>query len=521
MSETPRTRRLAPALRALIPALATLGPLLTFATGPAIAQSQAVAPAAAEASLRSYAEGCAGRRAYGIYLGEDKIGWSIADVRLGTLDEVPVLISEEQTLIRWEVFGEPQRMESRELTWYSLEGEGPILRVDVTELENDELRGRSARLEGDAFVIVSRVNGDRSARTTAPPRSNLGRRRELDRWLDSGPAVGERFESFQMDIEHEQISEPLVHTYLGADELVRDGQPLRIHRVRSEAMGMIAEAESISAWRDLRVRLGTALEIRAEEEEGVRELSPSVVDAGATFGIAVERDLGEVERLEELTLELMGLGEFELPAGHRQRVLEREGDRAIVRTLRNPGKGRDRLSPEERERYLAATMRIQSDHDEIRSLARRVGGRRANTWHKVQRLQHWVYTQLEASMARNASSALEVLHARTGDCTEYALLFVALARASGVPAREVGGLIYLGPEAAGLGAPHTPGPMFVWHAWAEIHDGARWVSIDPSWDQMRVDATHLKLGRSHRDAAWMNLLGRLEIRILDARTRGE
>ena len=185
MPETPRTRRPAPALRALIPALAALGPLLTFAPGPAIARSQAVAPAAAEASLRSYAEGCAGRRAYGIYLGEDKIGWSIADVRLGTLDEVPVLISEEQTLIRWEVFGEPQRMESRELTWYSLAGEGPHLRVGVTAL-----RAPSASSSRSTSTPANRIWGMSSSGPPAmAPLSDSERAwvlnaavRRLDEW---------------------------------------------------------------------------------------------------------------------------------------------------------------------------------------------------------------------------------------------------------------------------------------------------------------------------------------------------
>ena len=37
---------------------------------------------------------------------------------------------------------------------------------------------------------------------------------------------------------------------------------------------------------------------------------------------------------------------------------------------------------------------------------------------------------------------------------------------------------------------------FNWHAWAEIHDGRQWLSMDPTWNEVQVDATHLVLSAS-------------------------
>src|SRR5205807_1297290 len=87
-----------------------------------------------------------------------------------------------------------------------------------------------------------------------------------------------------------------------------------------------------------------------------------------------------------------------------------------------------------------------------------------------------------AGVAPPEGDARPVLENKAGDCTEHTLLFVALARAAGLPAREVGGVAYVGGDE----------PAFGWHAWAEVHDGSQWVAVDPTWGQVFVDATHIK-----------------------------
>lgn len=103
----------------------------------------------------------------------------------------------------------------------------------------------------------------------------------------------------------------------------------------------------------------------------------------------------------------------------------------------------------------------------------------------------------------------DVLANRAGDCTEHTLLFVTLARAAGIPAREVGGLLY---DANG------GRPIFGWHAWAEIHDRAQWISVDPTWNQFFVDATHIKLSSGMEDFSWANLISTLKMKVVRFRT---
>ncbi|MEW6280982.1 MAG: transglutaminase-like domain-containing protein, partial [Candidatus Eremiobacterota bacterium] len=124
---------------------------------------------------------------------------------------------------------------------------------------------------------------------------------------------------------------------------------------------------------------------------------------------------------------------------------------------------------------------------------------------KARILEGWVHRKLDKSYGKNASTARDVLKNRAGDCTEHALLFVALARSAGIPSREVGGLVYAG----------DPG-LFAWHAWAEIHDGHQWVSVDPMWDQVYVDPTHIKMQKDSDDYSWVNVCGGLKLKVVKA-----
>ena len=132
---------------------------------------------------------------------------------------------------------------------------------------------------------------------------------------------------------------------------------------------------------------------------------------------------------------------------------------------------------------------------------------------KAERLVRHVNALLEKKPTVSLPSALEVLRTGVGDCNEHTVLYVALARASGLPARIAVGLVYL------QGA-------FYYHAWAEVHvaeAGGRgqWLPVDPTLNQFPADATHVRLARGglDRQAAILPLLGRLKMTILDLELR--
>ena len=73
---------------------------------------------------------------------------------------------------------------------------------------------------------------------------------------------------------------------------------------------------------------------------------------------------------------------------------------------------------------------------------------------------------------------------------------MALARALGIPAREVRGLVDLGDEETAWGG----------HAWAEVVLDGRWRPVDPTWNLVTPTATHVAIERGSE--AWAAMLAR-------------
>jgi len=164
-------------------------------------------------------------------------------------------------------------------------------------------------------------------------------------------------------------------------------------------------------------------------------------------------------------------------------------------------------------RHLEPTAYEQSDDPRIRAAAARARGSARRAWPVARKLSRWVHLHIsDKTMDRPYLSALETLQGRSGDCTEHAILFSALAKASGLPARIVNGLAYVD------GA-------FAYHEWAEVYVGeAGWVAVDPTFDQAPIDAAHLALtvgssddeGMLQAGLAGLRYLHGLELEVLEA-----
>ena len=145
---------------------------------------------------------------------------------------------------------------------------------------------------------------------------------------------------------------------------------------------------------------------------------------------------------------------------------------------------------------------VQSGDPRIVQLARRIRGDTRDPVVAARRINQWVYDSLEKAVAVTIPSAIQVLDARSGDCSEHTQLFIALARAAGIPARAAAGLAHVGNK-------------FYYHAWPEVFVG-KWVAVDPTFGQFPADAAHLRFvyGGLARQAELIRLMGTLRIDVL-------
>jgi len=259
--------------------------------------------------------------------------------------------------------------------------------------------------------------------------------------------------------------------------------------------------------------LGFALErteyelARQAQEVGREAGARSAPDLILNTAIASNVELGAVEEHRELRFVLRGveLAGFELDGGRQ----ELRGDTLVVRreewgslapgyTLPYPRMDlRGALEPE---------PLIQSGDPRIVEEARRAvdwyGSWRHDPRDAALRLNRRVYQMLDKSVTFSVPSALQVLESRAGDCNEHTVLFVAMARALGLPARTAVGLVYLD------GA-------FFYHAWPEVWLG-EWVAMDPTFGQGPASAAHLRFvtGGLAQQVEIVRLIGQLRIEVL-------
>jgi transglutaminase-like putative cysteine protease len=163
-------------------------------------------------------------------------------------------------------------------------------------------------------------------------------------------------------------------------------------------------------------------------------------------------------------------------------------------------------------RYLAPESLIESDAPEIVAETQRALEGVVGTRARAERLTRYVDALLDKKLTVSLPSALEVLRTKVGDCNEHTALYVAMARAAGIPARIAVGLVYV---SAARGA-------FYYHAWPEVYldEGngrGLWLPVDPTLNQFPADATHLRLVRGGLDqqATIVPLIGRLRITVLE------
>jgi transglutaminase/protease-like cytokinesis protein 3 len=121
----------------------------------------------------------------------------------------------------------------------------------------------------------------------------------------------------------------------------------------------------------------------------------------------------------------------------------------------------------------------------------------------AQQLAEGVFRALKKEITVSVPSALQVLESRVGDCNEHTVLYVALARALGLPARTAVGLVYVDGS-------------FYYHAWPEVWLD-EWVAVDPTFGEWPASAAHLRFvnGGLAQQVEIVRLIGRLNIEVVE------
>jgi transglutaminase-like putative cysteine protease len=152
------------------------------------------------------------------------------------------------------------------------------------------------------------------------------------------------------------------------------------------------------------------------------------------------------------------------------------------------------------DEYLKDTMFIQSKDQKIISLSKDIGGNERDLLRRTRFIYEWVYKNIKKVPKISLPLATEVLKTKQGDCNEHTTLFVALARAAGIPSRIAVGITY-------------KDGFFYYHAWPEVYMN-KWIAVDPTLGQFPADASHIRLltGDIDKQLQLLSIIGKLKLK---------
>jgi transglutaminase-like putative cysteine protease len=217
-------------------------------------------------------------------------------------------------------------------------------------------------------------------------------------------------------------------------------------------------------------------------------------DAGPSFAAPIESsssravgsfipsaiDIGDPRTVASLTIDLK-VGAYELPSAPNHRVTTlADGTRRVIVTPTDGAK----VTKTDRAGALEATDAYDTGTARVRQAARDAVAGEKDARRRVDKLVTFVYERIAYALDNDAFVASEILDRGKGDCSEMTILFVAMARSAGIPARSVVGLASTYEDTrSGFG----------FHAWAEVAIDGRWIAVDPTWNETIADATHVPL----------------------------
>ena len=159
------------------------------------------------------------------------------------------------------------------------------------------------------------------------------------------------------------------------------------------------------------------------------------------------------------------------------------------------------------EDYLKPAEKIEADAPEIIAKVKEITAGKSSQAEVAKLLTSWTAEWLKDTI-EDGGGAQASLISRTGNCQTHARLYTALARAAGIPTRFVSGLV------------HLEGKGFLYHSWAESWLKGQWVAVDPTYNQLPADATHLKFFEGHTPndmAPIIAIIGKIKLSVLEAR----
>ncbi|HOD50891.1 MAG TPA: transglutaminase-like domain-containing protein [Candidatus Hydrogenedentes bacterium] len=444
-----------------------------------------------------------GKTWYGVYMSGQKSGYAVNDVAKN--GDGSVTVSEDA---RFHITMENVKQDMRIFSERVYAQDGALSQVK-TRVET--LSGESqfdAVVRGDSLLMRSVVGGEALEVELPRPKESLQDAFKQIELIHKGGEIGSEL--------HYSIFEPMyrkeidgISKVIAIEERVFDGVPTKVYKIKNTLVDMGIDSISYVAedGTTLEDEVAGLITTRLEPEEIAKDVNYSN-DVIVSNAALIDAPIENARARPFLKLRLTGpLTEAHLFNDERQYLADKDGayefsahlielDGFVPATLP--------VHDASVQEWLKPSLFIQSEDPKLIDKAKEIAGDETNALKVSTKLCHWVYENVRTTFSAQLSNTLEVLEHMEGDCTEHSVLFIGLARAAGLPAREVAGLIYV----------DNGRPGFYFHQWATVWIG-KWIDVDPTFNQPLADVTHIKLaeGDLFQQARLIPIIGQIKVQV--------
>ena len=447
-----------------------------------------------------------GENWYGMYMNGAKIGYSVSNV---TVRDDGRIEATEDSAFKINMAGIKQNISFESLRIYGKDGA-----LNEIISSSEDISGTNkfhGIVKGDTLTLTTTVGGKSTTKTFPKPSETLQDMEMIITMLTDNPTIGDTASFAYFDPMYAKEITGTI-TLLAEEEKVFDGVLTKVYKTKSIFPDLDIESTGYMA------QDGTTLEENLFSGSITMRLEPKEIAQDVTYAndtivsnaAIVKKPIKKARTREELTLHITGPFTDNLLLTDANQSFTKKDDGYIFTGKKLSLDGVDApdvpITEASVAQWIKATTFVQSDDPKLIAQAKKIIGDKKDSAEISEALSNWVYKNMDATFSARLSNSLEVLDSMEGDCTEHSMLFIGLARAAGLPAREVAGLIY---------AP-GPKPGFYFHQWAKVWVG-QWIEVDPTFNQPIADATHIRLveGDLFEQAKLLPVIGKLKIQVVE------
>lgn len=446
-------------------------------------------------------DGLLGDSWYGVYMNNQKAGFAVNSVKQN--DDGTVSVSEDMHF-QINMVGVKQDMRIQATRTYDPEGE--LLSISSEVVDPAGTNTFYGRVEAGGLHLTSVVGGAESKGVFPKPKESLRDAIKQTQLVQGGAKIGDsiEFSNFEPLYKKELAG---TSTIVAVEEREIEGVKTKVFKIDTTLKEMGVDSISYVAedGTTLEDEVAGLIKLRLEPEALAKDVgySNDVIISNAAL---VDKPITDPRGRKSLALEIRGpINDNHVFNDERQNVTAADGYYLFEGKKYNM-KGfepaRLPIADEALAPWIEATQFVQSDHPKLIAKAKEIIQDETDSLAISKRLCEWVHQNMHSTFSARLTNAIEVLEHLEGDCTEHSILFIGLARAAGLPAREVAGLVYV----------EGVQPGFYFHQWAKVWVG-KWIDVDPTFDQPLVDVTHIKLaeGDLFQQARIIPIIGQLQI----------